>query len=82
MRTTLAMDGAVEMILEKAISLGLARSKTDALRMGVFALNKEYNLVKDFEREKVEQKLRQEETEMRKKGRKYLTEEEALTKYR
>ena len=82
MRTTVAFEGVVELILAKAVDLGLARSKTDALRMGVFALNKEHHLVKDIEMELVERKLKNEEVEMKKKGEKYLTEEQALSKYR
>lgn len=56
MRTTLAFTGVTERILEKAVTLGLARSKTDALRMGVFALNNQYQLVKDIEMEMSEKK--------------------------
>ncbi len=82
MRTTVAFEGIPELILEKAVALGLARSKTDALRMGVFALNDEYKLVKDIEMEMVEKKLRTEQAEMKKKGTKYLSEEQALAKYR
>ena len=82
MRTTVAIEGVTELILMKAVDLGLARSKTDALRMGIFALNKEYNLVKDIELELVEKKLKKEEAEMKKKGLKYLSKEEALKKYR
>lgn len=78
----MAFSGVVEMILDKAVDLGLARSKTEALRLGVFSLNKEYGLVKDIEMELVEKKLRKEESEMRAKGIKYLSEEEALSKYR
>lgn len=51
MRTTLEFTGVTERILEKAVQLGLARSKTDALRMGVFALNSQYQLVKDIQTE-------------------------------
>ncbi|MEA3355589.1 MAG: hypothetical protein U9Q63_03855 [Patescibacteria group bacterium] len=82
MRTTLEITGVVELILEKAIRLGLARSKTDALRLGAFALNEEYGLVKDVEMEMVARKLEQEEKEMKKKGKKYLSKEKALAKYR
>ncbi len=81
MRTTVAFKGVAELILEKAVKLGLARSKTDALRMGVFALNKEYNLIKDIELELVEKKILSEKKEMLKKGEKYLSEEVALKKY-
>lgn len=82
MRTTLAFRGATEVILEKAVELGLARSKTDALRMGVLALNREYKLVKDMELELVARKIKSEREEMKRKGTKYLTEKEALREYR
>lgn len=82
MRTTLAFKGVTELILEKAVELGLARSKTDALRMGIFALNKEYRLVKDIELELAAQKMKREEAEMKKRGIRYLPEEKALAKYR
>lgn len=82
MRTTISMDGAVELVLDKAVKLGLARSKTDALRMGVFALNKEFHIVKDFELEMVGRKIEAEKAEMKNKGQHYLTKEEALSKYR
>ncbi len=82
MRTTLAFTGFPELILEKAVETGLARSRTDALRLGVLELNKSYNLVKDLELELVERRLRKEQEEMKRKGIKYLSEEEALAKYR
>ena len=72
MRTTLAFKGTPEVILEKAVELGLARSKTDALRMGIFALNREYNLVKDIEKELVARKVMKEKKEMVEKGEKYF----------
>lgn len=82
MRTTVAVKGVSELILEKAVELGLARSKTDALRMGIFALNREYNLIKDIEMELVARKLKKEEGKMKEKGVKYLSEKKALAKYR
>ena len=82
MRTTMAFKGATEAILEKAVEVGLARSRTDALRLGVLALNREYGLVKDLEMELVARKLRSEEEEMKRKGMKYLPEEKTLAKYR
>lgn len=82
MRTTVAFEGVTELILEKAVDLGLARSKTDALRLGIFSLNKEYNLVKDIEMELVERKMLKMEAEVKRKGIKYLSKEEALAKYR
>jgi len=82
MRTTLSFSGAPELILQKAVDLGIARSKTDALRMGIFALNKEYSIVKDLEAELVARKIESQENEMLKKKQRYLTEDEALSKYR
>ncbi len=82
MRTTVALEGTPEIILERAVELGLARSKTDALRMGIFSLNREYKLVKDIELELVSRKIIKEKKEMAKKGERYLDEENALAKYR
>ena len=76
------MGGVPELILSKAVELGLARSKTEAIRMGIFALNKEYNLVKDLEMEMFARKLEREEAKTKAKGERYLTEEEALRKYK
>ena len=82
MRTTLEFEGLPEMILQKAVELGIARSKTDALRMGIFSLNKEFRLVENPEAELVSSKLAEEEREMKKNKVKYLSEKEALSKYR
>ena len=75
-------EGTTELILKKADELGLARSKTDALRMGVFALNREYKLIKDIELELVSRIIKDEKKTMDEKGEKYLSEKEALDKYR
>lgn len=82
MRTTLEVKGAPEAILQKAVELGIARSKTEAVRLGIFALNKEYSIIKDLEMELVKRKILQEKKEMEQKGERYLTEEEALGKYK
>jgi hypothetical protein len=82
MRTTLDFEGYPELILEKAVALGIARSKTDALRLGIFSLNKEFHLVSNPEEEMVAAKLAREEAEMKRSKTKYLSEEEALAKYR
>ena len=70
------------MILEKAVELGLAKSKTDALRMGLFELNDKYGLIKDVELELVRRKISKEQAEMKAKGQHYLSKEEAFAKYR
>ncbi len=82
MRTTLEFEGLPDLILQRAVDLGLARSKTDALRMGIFSLNKEYHLVKDIEEAMVARKLGEEEEDMKKSKKKYLSEKQALSKYR
>lgn len=82
MRTTIQLEGAPDIILEKAVELGIARSKTDALRMGVFALNKEFNIVKDLELELVGRKIEKERSEMKGKGQKYIAKDKALARYR
>lgn len=82
MRTTIHFSGLLELILQKAVNLGIARSKTDALRMGVFSLNKEFRLVKEVEMEMVAHKLAEEEEELVRTKRRYLSEAEALSKYR
>ena len=82
MRTTVQLKGVPNIILEKAVELGIARSKTDALRMGVFSLNKEYNIVKDVEMELVARRIEEQEAEMKRKGLDYIDEETALAKYR
>ncbi|MBI5036061.1 hypothetical protein HZC09_01835 [Candidatus Micrarchaeota archaeon] len=82
MRTTLAFEGVPVLILDKAVEIGLAKSKTDALRMGIFALNREYHLVDDVELEMVGRKIEEEKAEMKRKGLEYLPKEKALAKYR
>ena len=82
MRTTLQFKGVPEVILEKAVEVGLARSKTEAIKMGIFALNREYSLVKDLELELVERKIEQEKAEMKRKGLKFIDKETAFAKYR
>ena len=82
MRTTLAFDGVTEIILGKAVEVGLARSRTEALRMGIFALNREYSLVKDIVSELAAKKMQEEENQMKAAGEEYIPEKEALRKYR
>jgi hypothetical protein len=81
MRTTLSVEGFPEMVLEKAVDVGLARSKADAVRLGILSLNREYSLVPDIEMAAVERKMRAEIAEMKRTGEKYLSEDEALKKY-
>ena len=53
MKTTIEVDGLLELVLTRAVDTGLARSKTDALRIGVLALNNQYHLVGSKQDEQV-----------------------------
>jgi|GEM_PF-3396802 len=43
-RISVSLDGYVNMILEKAVSLGIAKTKNEAIRLGILSLNREYKL--------------------------------------
>ena len=77
MKTTIELTGFLEDVLSGAVKRGLARSKTDALRIAVFALNQQYSIIN--ERQLVAMKIEQEQTEMKHKSEKYLTEDETFS---
>jgi len=79
---TISTDGFMNLVLEKAVKLGIAKTKNEAIRMGILSFNKEYGLIKDIEQELVTNKLKQEERIMKEKGGKYLDEEQALKPYK
>lgn len=81
MKTTIEITGLLEAILEKAVQAGLARSKTDALRIGIIELNHHYNLIEDEEAEAVIRKIQKVQAENRAKGGRLLTHAEVLKKY-
>ena len=81
MKTTIEIVGMLEMVLERAVEVGIARSKTDALRIGVLELNHHYHLVEDTEVEKVVSKMIRVERENREKGLKPETLEDVYKKY-
>lgn len=82
MRMSVSTDGFIDLVLNKAVELGIAKTKNEALRMGVLSFNKEYGIVKDIELELVAKKLEKEEAEMKRKNKKYLSEKEAMKKYK
>lgn len=82
MRMSVSTDGFMDVVLNKAIKLGIAKTKNEALRMGVLSFNKEYGIVKDIELEMVAKKLQKEEAEMKRNHGKYLSEKEAMKKYK
>lgn len=53
MHVTVKFTGTLEDILERAVKEGLAQTKTEALRLGIFELNNRYNLLERAEEEKL-----------------------------
>jgi len=82
MRTTFEIKGFNELVLNKAVNLGIARSRTDAIKIGIFALNEKFNLIKDVESELMVDRLKLVEKDMVKKGTKYLSDKEVTNKYK
>ncbi|OIO25008.1 hypothetical protein AUJ14_05205 [Candidatus Micrarchaeota archaeon CG1_02_55_22] len=81
MKTTIEIAGYPEIVLERAVELGIARSKTDAIRLGVLALNQVYHLLDNAEDEMVVRKMQRMEAENEAAGRKLETLEDVLKKY-
>ncbi len=69
MKTTIEVVGVPELILQRAVNAGIARSKTDAIRIAVLALNQLYGLVKPSEDDLVVRKILKMEEENLKKGK-------------
>lgn len=81
MKTTIEIEGYPEVVLERAVQFGIARSKTDAIRLGVLALDQQYHLMENSEAELVIRKMDQMEAENRKAGLRPLTQEDVFRKY-
>jgi hypothetical protein len=81
MKTTIEVSGFPELVLSRAVEAGIARSKTDAIRLGILALNSQYGLVQSVEDELVIRKILQVEEENRRLGKKPETTEDVLKKY-
>lgn len=82
MRMSVSTDGFMDVVLNKAVKLGIAKTKNEVLRMGVLSFNKEYGIVKDIELEMVAKKMQKEEAEMKKKDQKYIPYDKAMKKYK
>jgi len=52
MYTTIKFEGIMNKILEQAVSAGLAKTKSEALRLGVLELNNKYSLLENIEEQK------------------------------
>ena len=84
MRTTIEIKGFPELILQKAVDVGLARSKTDALKISVIIMNDKYKLVdniKEIEDVNIIKAFKNKEKKMKSKGQTYISNEEVMNKY-
>ena len=83
-RTLINLQGPQELILEKALELGLYKTKAEAVRGAINELGREYKIFKDaqaLEDELVIRKMLQEEKETKTGKRKIISEEEVKKKY-
>ena len=81
MKTTIEIAGLPELVLQRAVEIGIARSKTDAIRLGVLSLNQQYRLVPPDEDELVVRKMLAMDEKNRRLGRKNETMDDVLAKY-
>ncbi len=85
METLVKMEGMPVKIMDELIKKGYFKTRTEAFRAGIMELGKGFGIMKiskELEMELVALKLKQEEDEMKRSGERYLTEEEAMRKYR
>ena len=47
METVIKFTGVAEYVLDRLVSMGYFKTKTEALRAGVLGLGKEYNMISD-----------------------------------
>lgn len=84
MRTTVEIKGFPELVLQKAVEVGIARSKTDALKVSILTLNDKYQLVdtiKEINDPKLIAAFKKKEKEMKANNQKYITYEEVMKKH-
>ncbi len=80
MKTTIEVVGFPELVLERAVKAGIARSKTDAIRLGVLSLNSQYSLVSGAD-ELAVAKMMKAEGNNKLAGRQPKTKTEVLKQY-
>ncbi|MFA5382535.1 MAG: hypothetical protein WC356_05165 [Candidatus Micrarchaeia archaeon] len=82
MHITVNFEGYIKDIIENAIEKGLAKTKTEALRLGILELNDKYNLLKnDEEILFLKNKLEAIDNQIKAGKLKEETEEEVAKKY-
>ena len=83
-RTLIDLQGPQELIIEKALELGLYKTKAEAIRGAINDLGREYKIFKDaqgLEDELVARKMKQIDNEIKQGKRKVFSEEEVKKKY-
>ncbi len=83
-RTLIDLQGPQELILEKALELGLYKTKAEAVRGAINELGREYKIFKDaqgLEDELVARKMIQIDKEIKQGKRKVFNENEVKKKY-
>jgi len=81
MEAVVKLDGAVAIILEKLVSLGYFKTKSEAIRSGILGLGKEYRVInspEDIEAELVIRKAQRIESEIKQGKRKTISLDDAL----
>jgi hypothetical protein len=82
MYTVVKFSGIVEQILQEAVDEGLAKTKTEALRLAILGLNDKYNLLNKIHKDEFAvRKMQKIDEEINSRKRKVLSEEQALRKY-
>jgi Arc/MetJ-type ribon-helix-helix transcriptional regulator len=79
------LDGAVADVLERLVDLGYFRTRSEAIRVGVLELGKEFNVLRnpqELEDLMAARKMKKVDAEIKSGKRKVMGEDEALAKYR
>jgi hypothetical protein len=83
MHTTVKFTGVIEKILEEAVDEGIAKTKTEALRLAVLELNNRYGLLERARGDELAvRKMQKIDKELAEGKHNLLSEKEALRKHR
>ncbi len=85
MEAVVRLDGAVADVLERLVDLGYFRTRSEAIRVGVLELGKEFNVLRnpqELEDLMAARKMKKVDAEIKSGKRKVMGEDEALAKYR
>ena len=83
-QTLVSIEGVPEDLLRLLVAKGYYKTKSEAIRAGIMSLGKEFDMPRnsdELEKALVALKIKSEETEMKAKGKRYLSEAEVRKKY-